>query len=249
MQFLRHFYKPYISDKIGNLVVLGIRNSLLEIATSVNYKEYGLTKALSIDDIKLVTSNAIEYFKNIDINALSSQINLDDDYYYNIVKKYDIAYTALKELGRCSNDKLEIEFSKISTVPYVLEELLIIDNKKDNSQQITDIANGISNELAPGLAKLLKNIFDNKSSMLYVDSFKYLSRNFELNLKVLQFLLSHNAIFLTNNFLIKNGYVSKRKNLVQASHGNTFNIKTIQSIGDVSKKYKNDLEKKLEIKI
>lgn len=71
-----HFYEPYINDKIGNLVVLGIRNSLLEIAASVDYKRYGLKKTLSNEDIKLITSSAIEYFKDIDIDSLSKKINV-----------------------------------------------------------------------------------------------------------------------------------------------------------------------------
>lgn len=242
-----HFYEPYVNDKIGNLVVLGIRNSLLEIAASINYKEYGLKKDLDVEDIKLITSSAIEYFKDVDIDSLSTKINLEDDYYYNIVQKYEIAYSALVELGKCSSDKLEIEFKKILGPPYILEEILSCTKKVDIKGIIKDEANGISDELAPGLTKLLKGILDNQASMIYVDSFKYLSRNFETNLKVLQFLLTHDAMFLTNNFLIKNGYVSRRKNLIRASHGNNFNMEAIKSIGDISEKYKKDLEQALQV--
>ncbi len=237
-----HFYEPYVNDKIGNLVVLGIRNSLLEIAASVNYNEYGLKKALSVEDIKLITSSAIEYFRNVNIDSLSSKIDLVDDYYYDIAQKYNVAYSSLVELGKCSNNKSEIEFKKILEEPYVLDELLLNIEKVDIKEKVKDVANGISSELAPGLIKLLKGILDKEASMIYVDSFKYLSRNFETNLKVLQFLLTHDAMFLTNNFLIKNGYVSKRKDLIRASHGNNFNVDAIKSIGDVSKKYKKNLE-------
>lgn len=58
----------------------------------------------------------------------------------------------------------------------------------------------------------------------------------------MQFLITNNAIFLTNNFLITNGYVSRRKNLVKAIHGYNVNMAAIKSIGDFSKKYKNKLE-------
>lgn len=241
-----HFYEPYVNDKIGNLVVLGIRNSLLEIAASIDYKEYGLKKDLSVEDIKFITSSAIEYFKDVDMDFLSTKINLEDDYYYNTVKKHEIAYFALVELGKCSSDKPEIEFEKISGEPYILEEILLNTEKVDTKEKIKDVANGISNELATGLIKLLKGILDKEASMIYIDSFKYLSRNFEVNLKVLQFLLTHDAMLLTNNFLIRNGYVSRRKNLIRAGHGNHFNMEAIQSIGDISKKYKKDLEKLLQ---
>ena len=241
-----HFYEPHINDKIGNLVVLCVRNSLLEIAASVNYREYGLKSSLSNQDIKLITSSSIEYFKDVDIDSLSNKISLEDnDYYYDISQKYNIAFAALVELGKCSSDKLEIEFKKILGEPYILEELNSYEGKLDIDGKIIDYANGISDELASGLKKLLKGILNKEASMIYVDSFKYLSRNFEMILKVLQFLLTHDAMFLTNNFLIKNGYVSRRKNLIRAGHGNNFNMDAIQSIGEVSKKYKADLEKML----
>lgn len=242
-----HFYEPYVNDKIGNLVVLGIRNSLLEIAASINYREYGLKKDLEVEHIKLITSSAIEYFKDVDIDSLSAKISLEDDYYYNIVQKYEVAYYALVELGKCSSNKLEIEFKKILGQPYILEEVLSCTKKEEIKGGIKDITNGISEELAPGLIKLLKGILDNEASMIYVDSFKCLSRNFETNLKVLQFLLTHDAMFLTNNFLIKNGYVSRRKNLIRAIHEDNFNMEAIQSIGDISQKYRECLEKSLQV--
>lgn len=237
-----HFYEPYINDKIGNLVVLGIRNSLLEIAASVDYKRYGLKNSLSNKDIKLITSSAIEYFKDIDIDLLSKKISIEDDYYYDIVKKYNVAYNALVKLGNCSSENLEIEFEKYNDKPYVFDEILNYKDVENIGNVVKTITNGISDELPDGLIKLLKGILDKESSLFYVDSFKYLSRNFELNLKVLQFLITNNAMFLTNNFLITNGYVSRRKDIVRSSHGNNFNIDAIKSIGDVSKKYKNKLE-------
>ena len=237
-----HFYEPYINDKIGNLVVLGIRNSLLEIAASVDYKRYGLKNPLSNKDIKLITSSAIEYFKDIDIDLLSKKISIEDDYYYDIVKKYNVAYNALVKLGNCSSENLEIEFEKYNDKPYVFDEILNYKEVENIGNVVKTITNGISDELPDALIKLLKGILDKESSLFYVDSFKSLSRNFELNLKVLQLLITNNAMFLTNNFLITNGYVSRRNNIVRSSHGNNFNIDAIKSIGDVSKKYKNKLE-------
>ena len=219
----------------------------MEVAASIDYKEFGLKESLSAESIKLITSSAIEYFKDVDLDSLSTKINLVDDYYYNITQKYETAYFALVELGKCSDDKLEIEFKKYLGEPYILDELISNEKKVDvekisNNEKIEDIANGINDTLAPALTILLKGILNKESSILYVDSFKYLSRNFEINLKVLQFLLTNDAMFLTNNFLIRNGYVSRRKKLIRASHGSIFNVEAISSIGDVSKKYENYLE-------
>ena len=78
--------------------------------------------------------------------------------------------------------------------------------------------------------------------IIVIDSFKYLSRNFEKNLKVLEFILTHDTIFLTNNYLIANDYVLRRCNLVCAMHGDGFNLDAIRNIGEVSMKYANNLE-------
>ena len=180
---------------------------------------------------------------------VSYKIDLKDDYYYNIAKKYSIAYNSLIELGKCSINKLEIEFKKVLVEPYVMDEVLFCTETVNIKEKVKDEANGISEDLAPGLIKLLKGILNKEASIIYVDSFKYLSRNFETILKVLQFLLTHDAMFLTNNFLIKNGYVSRRKVLVRASHENNFNTQAIQSIGDVSRKYKKELEKLLQLEM
>ncbi len=240
-----HFYEPYVNDKIGNLVVLGIRNSLIEVLASVDYKEYGLKAPLSDNDIKAITSQAIIYFKDVDIDSLSNKLDLDDDYYYDLAKKYNVAYNSLVQLGKCSSDNLQIEYPKLTSEPYILEELVSNEgtDKKINNGVVRDIASGINDTLAPGLIELLRGILNKKASIIYIDSFKYLSRNFEVNLKVLQFLLTHNATLLTSNFYIQNDYVSRRKDLIRAGHGNDFNEEAIKTIGEVSLKYKHELEK------
>ncbi len=237
-----NFYEPMVNKHIGNLIVLGVRNSLLEIIASNDYKSFGLKKNIKDSDIKEITSTAIEYFKNIDLEKLSSKITTEDDYYYDTIQKYKISYQVLSKLSKCSIDQLEIEFPPIKCEPYFINEIYS-SNDKGTTLKVREVMSGISEKIDQSLLSLLKGILEEKASFFYVDSFKYLSRNFDKNLKILEFILTHNGIFLTNNYFISNGYVSRRKELIRANHGDDFNFEAINSIENISEKYKDELKK------
>lgn len=241
-----NFYEPIVDEYIGNLVVLGVRNSLLETIASNDYKRFGLKQSINDNDIREITSKAIDYFKNVDLEKLASKITIKNDYYYDVIQEYKVSYQVLFELSKCSINKSEAEFSPIKCEPYFVNEIYL-SNDEDNTLKVKEIMNGISENIGQGLIGLLKGILEGKTRFFYVDSFKYLSRNFEKNLKILEFILTHNAIFLTNNFFISNGYVSRRKELIRANHGDGFNLEAINSIGNVSQKYKTDLEKMFQL--
>ncbi|MDD3341002.1 MAG: hypothetical protein PHN72_02215 [Bacilli bacterium] len=239
------FYNPIADDKIKGLVVLGIRNSLLETIASVDYKLFGLKQCMSDQDIKEITTNAITYFKNVDLNKLSSNIVSEKNYYLDVIQKYPNAYKVLFELSKCTCVESEKSFEIIKNKPYIIEEVKLY--KEPDQNVVKTIMSGISEKFDAGLIGLLKGILDGTTSFFYIDSFKYLSRNFEKNLKVIEFILTHNGIFLTNNFFISNGYVSRRKILIRANHGSGFNLEAIKSIGAISKKYKKKLEKMFQL--
>ena len=232
------FYEPEADNFIKNMVALGVRNSLIEIAASKDYKHFGLTNPISDDDIIKITMTAIEYFKTVDLNKLQKEIGLDYDYYYEISKKYKCAFEALWKLANNLNEDNELEFKVKTNEKFILEELNV--NKEDVEIQ-KDIQNGISKEISGILNTLLKQIYNKETDVFYVDSFKRLSRNYEKNMRILEFIITNDAWFITNNFLIAKGYVSKRPILMKAGRGNNFNKEALSSLEEVSKKYKNDL--------
>lgn len=69
------------------------------------------------------------------------------------------------------------------------------------------------------------------------------TRNFEKTLKILEFILTHDAQFITCNYLLSNGYVSRRKNLLKAAHRVDEFFEKIQYLPEISEKYKQSLEK------
>ena len=61
-------------------------------------------------------------------------------------------------------------------------------------------------------------------------------------MRILEFIITNDAWFITNNFLIAKGYVSKRPTLMKAGRGNDLNKEALSSLEEVSKKYQNDLK-------
>lgn len=232
------FYEPDADNKIKNLVALGIRNSKIELAASTDYKQFGLKNAISDKAIKEITSEAISYFNKLDLTKISKKITLDHDYYEEISKKYPLAFQALTELGKCSDKELEREF-KVEEYGQYIPEGLNLDIKEIQKEK--DVENGISENFSDFLSLLLGKIYRKEIEVFYIDSFKRMTRNFEKTMKILEFIITNDAIFITNNFLIKKGYVSRRPNLIKAGRGDKLNKEALSSLQKISKKYEDDL--------
>lgn len=57
------FYEPPAPDDVRRFVVATIRNSMLEVAASVNCSQFKMPESLSNEKVKSITSNAICYFR------------------------------------------------------------------------------------------------------------------------------------------------------------------------------------------
>lgn len=234
------FYEPK-NILVANMVVVAIRNSLLEGVSSKSYKQYGSNTYLSDFSIKEITKSAIEYFSKIDLFELSNLLILDEskDVYRNISNKYPTAMKALIELSKCSESNLEHDYKKLKTKPFELEEL---NNVLTDEIKKTVYESGIDSTFNDTLCNLLLEIKNNDSQLFFIDSFKMCTRNYEKLLKILEFVLTHDAYFLTNNYFISNTYVSRRKKLLKASHTTKEAFKKVSSLYEVSNKYKKLLE-------
>lgn len=61
------FYEPAASDDVKRFVIATIRNSMLEVAASVSCDRFKMSTPLSDEKIKSITSNAIRYFKQVNL--------------------------------------------------------------------------------------------------------------------------------------------------------------------------------------
>lgn len=237
------FYEPH-NIPIAEMVVVTIRNSLLEGIASTSYEEYSALAVLKSEDIKEITSKAIEYFGQFDLETIEIKPPVED-YYKQLAEKYPTAFNALIELSKCNEQLLEHDYPKYIAPIYELKELNSFEYEEKVTRKVT-IESGIDDQFNESLCNFLKGIKVGKSKLLVVDSFKMLTRNFEKLLKVLEFILTHEAYFATCNYFITADYVSRRKILLKASHTDSEFFSKLKDLSQISKKYES-LLKEMEL--
>lgn len=239
------FYEPEAEIDIKCFVVVAIRNSYLEQIFSDDCVKIGMDKPVDEEKILLVTKEAIEYFKNMDLGNLTRKIQLteENDKYLRIAKQYPMAWNALIQLGKCNckkmiYDKVKIR-EKIKLGEHNLKEKIV-------EKKLKEIESGITKELSQELIYILKDIIEDQKGIFYVDCFKMLTRNFEKLLKVIEVLLENEAYFLTSNYMIGNTYIGKRENIYKAAHTAKEareKIKEDRFLNDLSKTHRTILKK------
>ena len=234
-------YLPSPNIDIKAFVVVAIRNSLIETAGSQFYKENGFE--IQLDDYKhmpLITKKAISYFKDVSLFKICehlSDININD-YYYNIIKEFPLTYKVLSKIS--NTKKLELHFEKIqcNTVDINYD----VSDTYTNKGEGVVIEDGYSNKFNDVLINMLEEIKRKENDFFFADSFKYVSRNFEKNFKIIQCLLQSNSSFVTFNYFISNGLVSKRKELLKPAHNTNELVLKLKNMNGISAKHKRVLE-------
>jgi len=211
-----HAYLPHASDDIRSFVVVTIRNSDFERIASDNCASAGLTQAISPADIKLVTSTAISYFSKQNFPAMAREITKPDfDKYGDLAAKYPLAWRALRELAQMKSQSLEYD-EPATTAPVDIEiipprgEITMMGSA--NRQYV--VADGYSfsrdRELTASLQMSAKHHMP-----FAVDSFKACTRNIEKLLIIMEYLLQNGTEFVTSNYMIANGHIERRINLLK----------------------------------
>lgn len=215
------YYEQEAEIDIKNFVVVAIRNSYIEDIFCDECKTMGLDKPIDEKYVKIITGEAIEYFKNINFSEVSKMINNNKivDVYQNIIKDFPLAWEALIQLGACNSKKV-IYNAKTKPEKSITNELHKMHKNLESlaDKNLKETKSGISEEFSPELINLLENIIKNKNNILYVDSFKMLTRNFRKLLFVIEILLENECGLLTSNYLIKKSYIGKRTEILRAAH-------------------------------
>ena len=217
------FYQPEATADIRNFVVVTLRNSMLESIHSDTYQPSGKGRRLTPEDIKAITSAAIEYFMKIDFQALAKQINLPKhDKYRTLSKEYPVTWAALTQIANTNTQV--IRYNPIPVIAKPSLDKLERQHEKQGmcfeesrAQMMHIIADGYSLTIDYGLFHTLQNVLARKSPFL-VDSFKGISRNIEKLLIIMEFVLGNDLPVITSNYLIANGYIECRLSPVKPGH-------------------------------
>jgi len=207
------FYEPIVSDDVRRFVVATIRNSMLEVAASVNYNQFKMREPLSDEKIKSITSTAIRYFKQCKFEILQNEAKSLEyvDVYGEAIQKYPLAWTVLKKAA-LANDMVEV-FEKLHEVNFEDVVKVFSENKCK-----TVVCDGYCLEFDDYLKEEIGNVISGRVDIFYVDCFKGLSRNFEKVLHVLQIILQSGKAFVTCNYYISDGRIEKRRKILRAFH-------------------------------
>lgn len=238
------FYEPSAKVDVKAFVVVTIRNSPIETLQSNLYAKTGLKAELTAKEIKSITSDAIRYFNSLNFSELCKYAKqaVTDDYYYRILNNHPVTKTALEKLSAATSKSVvykPVEFSK----PYMLPQLTVFSKDENPEMTMTRVVmDGYSTEIDSELYKILQSYTCERQGVFVSDSFKFVTRNFEKLIKILEFLLTHNISFVTPNFYLENGCVERRTNLLKASHTVDEMIIKLNQTAGLSFKHKTALK-------
>ncbi|MBQ4558746.1 MAG: hypothetical protein IJA54_00285 [Tyzzerella sp.] len=221
------FYEPSTVQKyLREFVVTTIRNSMIEVAASDDFRIFKISEPLSNEQVKQITFEAIQYFNNYDMNKLANDvigIENEQNVYSMAKKKFPLAWDVLHQIANLDGYKMKIE----KTEQFHREKLEL----KYGAELKTVVCNGFTLEFDETLKGILGDIIADKNNCFYSDCFKMVSRNFEKVLHVLQIILENDKVFCTSNYYISCNYIEKRKKILRAAHNSQDAIKNMNCDG------------------
>lgn len=221
------FYEPSAVQKyVREFVVTTIRNSMIEIAASDDYRMFKISEPLSNEQIKQITFEAIQYFNNYDMSILANgidEIGNEKNVYSIAMKMYPLAWDVIYKTANLDGFKMEIE--KEYQHDRENEEL------DTGAEMKTVVCNGFTLEFDETLKEIIGEVIADKVNCFYSDCFKMVSRNFEKVLHVLQIILENDKVFCTSNYYISCSYIEKREKILRAAHNSQDVIKNMHCEG------------------
>ena len=239
----RSYYDPPCKIDVRCFVVVTIRNSPIETIQSNAYAEAGLSKYLSNQDVKDLTSEAIRYFSAQDFAAMCKQAksSTKTDLYLHLKQQHPVTWTALEKLATTSAKA--VDYPKVS-----IDKAFVLDNLDGDAEIAVEsgklevgIYDGYTPEIEPPLKAYLKMLLEGPNGMLVVDSLKSLTRNITKLLDVLEFLLTRGLIFASTNYYLENGHVERRIKPLRAGHSTIEMQKNTSNLAGLGYRHKTAL--------
>lgn len=208
-------YLPKRNIEIRSLVVIAIRNSLIE-ELSCDKNSFGISgQVIKDEDIPLITGDAINYFSQINLSEISKSIELtDNDVFGNLQNDFPATWQALFNLSDFS--KLCVSYNPVKATELNLDAIRVIDLK--NSKRFSVVMSGINPSFGDEEINILSLIKKGNINAFITDSLKSVTRNPNKLFQLIEFVLSCNAVFVTTNYYIENGYVEKRNGFLKPGH-------------------------------
>lgn len=227
------FYRPLSADlEVRSLVVVAIRNSALEDISSVDdaAKQYGLTTAIKLDEsMPDITGSAINCLESVGIGALQSMLELpfpESDPFGRLAETYPAAWEALSQL--CNPTVVKRTYLPVAPNGELPLISLSSEVEGANLNFTSVVCSGMDASIDPSMRGVLKEISSGDLQVLFIPSFKHLTRNARKLLELIEFAFFHNAAVVSPNYYLSNGYVARREPLLRPIHSNKELRSTLQ---------------------
>jgi hypothetical protein len=214
------FYQPASVDlEIRALIVVGIRNSMLEdLSADHPFVEAFVPIARCLPDsfVPVITSEAVAYFAsayreqggwNLSVPKASS------DVFRSLSKQFPESWRRLEILA--NSDLSEHNFTAQADKQF---QQPLLDEEAGRGGAKTTVLSGYAPDIDPDLRRILDLIRAGEGEFFFTSTFKWLTRNPQKLLRVIESLLSWNRSYVTSNYLIGRDYCAKRQPLIRPPH-------------------------------
>lgn len=238
-----NFYQPSAKLEIKSMVVVGVRNSLLEDLASTKEAAMKLgadDRIISDENIRTITSDAIKFFSKVNLSLLSREnLHKEDSLYYQLQNKYPVAWAALSVVDKMVGNEAKYMPSENKNISSLTES----DFSIDNINLIDSVVlSGMDPIIDTRMLSTLRAIENREIEVFFSDSFKLVTRHPDKLFKIINFVLGHGASFVTFNYYLSNGYVSRRRHLLKPAHTDIEMRYKLTKLMGVEKKHKQALK-------
>jgi hypothetical protein len=211
------FYEPGDVDiEIRALVSVAVRNSMLEDLTATHpyMREFAsIAECLPDSYVPEITRSAAIFFaeawrKKPDWMVGTPRV----DIFRLLAAKYPLTWQCLTQLANSSEQEQFLQVEAAVQRPAALRGGPV------PSAAVWAVLSGYSPVIDPALARILKGIVSGDTPYFYSPCFKTVTRNPEKLLYIIETLLCANKPFVTLNYLIEPGYISRRSPLLPPLH-------------------------------
>lgn len=210
------FYEPGDVDiEIRALVAVAVRNSMLEDLTATYpYKREFAAVAGCLPDscVPEITRSAAVFFADAWHRKPDWMVaTARADIFRLLAAKYPLTWRRLTQIAASSEQEQLLQTEALVQRPAAIPAAVTRSPEQKS-------LSGYSPVIDPSLAAILRNIVSGDTPFFYSPCFKTVTRNPEKLLYVIETTLRASKSFITLNYLIEPGYISRRSPLLPPLH-------------------------------
>ncbi len=208
------FWEPQTASlEIRSLVVVAIRNSLIEdLGASHPYTKALETRQNQLRDEQMpsITSEATKFLEAASLDV--APVQPKRDLFGDLPHRYPNAWHALSLLGGSSENEIAYE------LPIALADSMETSDSQWKVEHHNVVASGMDPRLDAQLVEILRRIKLAEAPLFFSPCFKFITRNPQKLLFVIDHVLRYGGTLMTPNYLLSPSYLARRSPLIRPAH-------------------------------